>query len=200
MACADFRRTYACWRWNGARQKRPMNSIVLEPSVKEMLLADCRDFLRSEDWYVYYLEFIGIRREHLVCRYAERGGFIKRCARKRTCTYSPVSVRDTLPPWLPFAWCAREVRSCPERDSCVDVTPKAARLRSFIRSLANLDWTYMLSVSHPRGAYSALPLIPRLISGNRMSDNTLTTLMGNVPSRWVDSPKVMKGLCGSQMP
>jgi hypothetical protein len=110
MACADFRRTYACWRWNGARQKRPMNSIVLEPSVKEMLLADCRDFLRSEDWYVYYLEFIGIRREHLVCRYAERGGFIKRCARKRTCTYSPVSVRDTLPPWLPFAWCAREVR------------------------------------------------------------------------------------------
>ncbi|KAI0297469.1 P-loop containing nucleoside triphosphate hydrolase protein [Multifurca ochricompacta] len=42
--------TYACWRWNGARQKRPMNSIVLEPAVKEMLLADCRDFLRSEDW------------------------------------------------------------------------------------------------------------------------------------------------------
>lgn len=35
-----------------------MNSIVLEPAVKEMLLADCRDFLRSEDWYVYYLQFI----------------------------------------------------------------------------------------------------------------------------------------------
>ena len=35
-----------------------MNSIVLEPAVKEMLLADCRDFLRSEDWYVYHLEFI----------------------------------------------------------------------------------------------------------------------------------------------
>jgi hypothetical protein len=47
-----FERTYACWRWNGARQKRPMSSIVLEPAVKEMLLADCRDFLRSEDWYV----------------------------------------------------------------------------------------------------------------------------------------------------
>ncbi|KAI0271129.1 P-loop containing nucleoside triphosphate hydrolase protein [Russula aff. rugulosa BPL654] len=43
--------TYACWKWNGARQKRPMSSIVLEPAVKEMLLADCRDFLRSEDWY-----------------------------------------------------------------------------------------------------------------------------------------------------
>ena len=28
-----------------------MSSIVLEPGVKDMLLADCRDFLRSEDWY-----------------------------------------------------------------------------------------------------------------------------------------------------
>lgn len=28
-----------------------MSSIVLEPAVKEMLVADCRDFLRSEDWY-----------------------------------------------------------------------------------------------------------------------------------------------------
>jgi hypothetical protein len=61
IAHPDSRRAYACWRWNGARQKRPMNSIVLEPAVKEMLLADCRDFLRSEDWYVYYLEFIGMR-------------------------------------------------------------------------------------------------------------------------------------------
>jgi hypothetical protein len=38
-----------------------MSSIVLEPAVKEMLLADCRDFLRSEDWYVHYLEFIVTR-------------------------------------------------------------------------------------------------------------------------------------------
>lgn len=43
--------TYACWRWNGARQKRPMSSIVLEPGVKDMILADCKDFLQSEDWY-----------------------------------------------------------------------------------------------------------------------------------------------------
>ncbi|KZS94747.1 P-loop containing nucleoside triphosphate hydrolase protein [Sistotremastrum niveocremeum HHB9708] len=43
--------TYGSWRWTGAKQKRPMSSIVLEPSVKEMLLTDCRDFLRSEDWY-----------------------------------------------------------------------------------------------------------------------------------------------------
>ncbi|THH07954.1 hypothetical protein EW145_g3028 [Phellinidium pouzarii] len=40
---------YGSWRWSGARQKRPMSSIVLEPGVKDMLLADCRDFLRSED-------------------------------------------------------------------------------------------------------------------------------------------------------
>nr|GAT56571.1 predicted protein [Mycena chlorophos] len=43
--------TYGCWRWNGARQKRPMSSIVLQPGVKEMLLADCKDFLCSEEWY-----------------------------------------------------------------------------------------------------------------------------------------------------
>lgn len=42
--------TYGCWRWNGARQKRPMSSIVLEPGVKDMVLADCKDFLCSEDW------------------------------------------------------------------------------------------------------------------------------------------------------
>ena len=39
-----------CWKWNGARQKRPMSSIVLQPGVKDMLLADCHDFLSSEDW------------------------------------------------------------------------------------------------------------------------------------------------------
>ncbi|ELU44065.1 BCS1-like ATPase [Rhizoctonia solani AG-1 IA] len=39
------------WRWNGARHKRPMSSIVLEPGVKDMLLTDAKDFLRSEDWY-----------------------------------------------------------------------------------------------------------------------------------------------------
>ncbi|CAE6442542.1 unnamed protein product [Rhizoctonia solani] len=39
------------WRWNGARQKRPMSSIVLEPGVKDMLLTDAKDFLRSEEWY-----------------------------------------------------------------------------------------------------------------------------------------------------
>ncbi|KAJ7777297.1 P-loop containing nucleoside triphosphate hydrolase protein [Mycena metata] len=43
--------TYQCWRWNGARQKRPMSSIVLQPGVKDMLLADCKDFLCSEEWY-----------------------------------------------------------------------------------------------------------------------------------------------------
>jgi mitochondrial chaperone BCS1 len=48
-----FFRTYGCWRWNGARQKRPLSSIVLPPGVKDMLLADCRDFLSSEDWWVH---------------------------------------------------------------------------------------------------------------------------------------------------
>ena len=30
---------------------RPMSSIVLEPGVKDMILADCKDFLASEEWY-----------------------------------------------------------------------------------------------------------------------------------------------------
>ena len=29
-----------------------MSSIVLEPGVKDMILADCKDFLASEDWCV----------------------------------------------------------------------------------------------------------------------------------------------------
>jgi chaperone BCS1 len=41
--------SYGYWRWNGARQKRPLSSIVLEPGVKDMIVADCKDFLRSED-------------------------------------------------------------------------------------------------------------------------------------------------------
>jgi hypothetical protein len=28
-----------------------MSSIVLQPGVKDMLLADCKDFLCSEEWY-----------------------------------------------------------------------------------------------------------------------------------------------------
>ncbi|CCA70759.1 related to BCS1 protein precursor [Serendipita indica DSM 11827] len=43
--------TYGYWRYNGSRQKRPLSSIVLEPGVKDMIVADCKDFLRSEDWY-----------------------------------------------------------------------------------------------------------------------------------------------------
>lgn len=43
--------SYAGWRFNGARQKRPMSSIVLQPGVKDMLLADCKDFMSSEEWY-----------------------------------------------------------------------------------------------------------------------------------------------------
>ena len=49
-AVSNLVSTYGCWRWNGARQKRPMSSIVLEPGVKDMILADCKDFLASEDW------------------------------------------------------------------------------------------------------------------------------------------------------
>ncbi|KAG2144354.1 hypothetical protein DEU56DRAFT_791346 [Suillus clintonianus] len=42
-------RGHICWCWNGARQKHPMSSILLQLGVKDMLLADCKYFLCSED-------------------------------------------------------------------------------------------------------------------------------------------------------
>ena len=43
-----FAGSHGCWRWTDSRHKRPMSSIVLNPGVKEMLLSDTKDFLKSE--------------------------------------------------------------------------------------------------------------------------------------------------------
>ena len=37
-----------------------MSSIVLQPGVKDMLLADCKDFMSSEEWYVYIFSFVTV--------------------------------------------------------------------------------------------------------------------------------------------
>lgn len=46
-----FADSHGSWRWTDSRHKRPMSSIVLNPGVKEMILSDTRDFLKSEKWY-----------------------------------------------------------------------------------------------------------------------------------------------------
>ncbi|KAF8634293.1 hypothetical protein AX17_004246 [Amanita inopinata Kibby_2008] len=46
-----FADSHGSWRWTDSRHKRPMSSIVLNPGVKEMLLNDTKDFLKSEKWY-----------------------------------------------------------------------------------------------------------------------------------------------------
>ena len=43
-----FADSYGSWRWTDSRHKRPMSSIVLNPGVKEMLISDTHDFLKSE--------------------------------------------------------------------------------------------------------------------------------------------------------
>ena len=39
------------WNHVASRPKRSMNSIVLDEGVKELLLEDARDFLKSKQWY-----------------------------------------------------------------------------------------------------------------------------------------------------
>ncbi|KAG8901796.1 hypothetical protein FRB99_005096 [Tulasnella sp. 403] len=39
------------WRRRGTRARRPLSSIILDSQIKETLLEDARDFLRSASWY-----------------------------------------------------------------------------------------------------------------------------------------------------
>ena len=39
------------WRRIASRPKRALDSIVLDPGVKDLLLNDAREFLKSRDWY-----------------------------------------------------------------------------------------------------------------------------------------------------
>lgn len=39
------------WRTVSTRAKRSLESIILDPGVKELLLDDAKDFLASKEWY-----------------------------------------------------------------------------------------------------------------------------------------------------
>ncbi|KIJ36051.1 hypothetical protein M422DRAFT_261599, partial [Sphaerobolus stellatus SS14] len=40
------------WRVSSSRRKRPLESIILEPEIKDMVLDDAKDFLENEKWYL----------------------------------------------------------------------------------------------------------------------------------------------------
>ncbi|CAE6530902.1 unnamed protein product [Rhizoctonia solani] len=42
---------YNCWHRSASRAKRPMQSIVLDPMIKDRILEDAKDFMASENWY-----------------------------------------------------------------------------------------------------------------------------------------------------
>ncbi|CAE6351983.1 unnamed protein product [Rhizoctonia solani] len=42
---------YNCWHRSASRAKRPMQSIVLDPNIKNMIMEDAKDFMASENWY-----------------------------------------------------------------------------------------------------------------------------------------------------
>lgn len=42
---------YNDWRRSGSRPKRPLDSVVLEHGLKEMVLHDAQEFINSEAWY-----------------------------------------------------------------------------------------------------------------------------------------------------
>ena len=70
-------------RWNRivSRAKRPLSSIILDGGVKELLLEDARDFLKSKQWY------------------ADRGTSLT-----SPLTSSNASPRHPFPPRLPPVW------------------------------------------------------------------------------------------------
>lgn len=55
------------WRHIASRPKRPLNSIVLDPGIKDLLIDDARDFLQSKPWYA--ARGIPFRRGYLLVRY-----------------------------------------------------------------------------------------------------------------------------------
>lgn len=54
------------WRELGTRPKRPLNSIILDPGIIDLVIEDVQDFLDSKEWYAD--RGIPFRRGYLLVR------------------------------------------------------------------------------------------------------------------------------------
>jgi hypothetical protein len=101
---------------------------------------------------------------------------------------TPFSDRDAVSTWIPAVRNAEKVivHPYPPRNECHSghVLTSISGKTSLILSLAGelgLD-IYVASLSSKGCVFVSFPLIIRLNSAHRMSDNTLMTLIGDIPS------------------
>lgn len=139
-----------------------MSSIVLQPGVKDMLLADCKDFLCSEEWYVIILAscLILIISSHLIFAPGMRKEVYLLLA--LNCIMSPDALRQRNPVQerLPSSWRTRKVCQnsaylTPVTWSNIPFLMAAARPHLSIPWPESLGWTSMSFLCHLKGMSDA---------------------------------------------
>jgi hypothetical protein len=150
-----------------------MSSIILEPGVKEMLLADCRDFLQSEDWYVYYLQFAR------TCGYMRSIGTLKEVCSE---SLNPVGFNDAEIYGPVFG------QGCPfDVDTCCTVyregtlhphPPRNEGHSGYVLTFLSGKTSLILSLAGALGL--DIYTVSLSSKGRRMNYSTLMALMANI--------------------